>query len=158
MLVLHNKRYICEYLIFVLVVITAVVLGTLSSPPHLESAHGANGHYSLFVIFGENLLIILGVLLANMFSGGLAGAIIIFLNIFLYGRFFQIYYRSSILVALFPWFEFISIVIAAQVVADIFWSLMFGQTIRVKVIFFSLSCCAVLLFIAAFIESDILHV
>lgn len=153
-----RQRYMLEYTLLGIVAATAIVLGAREPVQHLGTAQAASNQFSVWTIFSGNLLTVLCILLGSIFSGGFLGAIILFVNLLFYGRVLKIYAHASIWTAIFPWLEFIALVIAAQIGSDLFWSLIRGWPFSARRILLSATICPVLLLIAALIEGGILHV
>jgi uncharacterized membrane protein SpoIIM required for sporulation len=123
-----------------------------------KSVHPASQQFTILSIFLNNFLTMLSVLLASLFSGGLVGLLILFLNLFTYGRFVYIYSHASVWTAIFPWLEILALIIAAQVGTHVCWSLLLRIQMQQRILIFSIAISILLLTIAAFIEGGILRV
>lgn len=151
------QRYVLEYILLGLVATLGIVLGA-RDPMHLGAPHATSGQFSIGTIFVGNLLTVVCILVGSMFSGGFLGVIIIFVNMLFYGRVLHAYTQTSLWTAIFPWLEFVALLIATQVGSDVFWSLLRGWPLSLRRVALWTAMCPLLLFAAALIEGGILHV
>lgn len=153
-----GRRLPIEYAVLLCIIAIGTALGSQHPTIDVHGSHAAQHMFSIFGLFSGNTVIILGMLLGSVFSGGIVGIIVLFVNALLYGSFLSIYNHDSLWSAAFPWLEIAALTIAIQVGADVFWSLLLKWPIHPRLVTILLSTSILLLAIAAFIEGGILHV
>ncbi len=153
-----GRRLSLEYAVLLSTIIIGIVLGSQHPVTDLQRAHPAQHMFSIFWLFSGNTVIILGMLLSSVFTGGVVGVLVLFVNALLYGSFLSIYNHDSLWSSIFPWMEIIALMIAIQVGADVFWSLLLKWSLHPRLIVVSIGISILLLMIAASIEGGVLNV
>lgn len=153
-----GRRLLLEYGVLLITVALGTILGSQHPALGVHCMHVAHHTFSILWLFSGNTVIILGILLSSVFTGGIVGMVALFINALLYGSVLSIFNHDSLWSAIFPWVEIVALIIAIQVGADVFWSLLLKWRIHPKLITVLLSTSVLLLVIAAFIEGGILNV